>query len=84
MHVLLYTRRGCHLCDDTHAVLTEYQRRYGFVLEPIDVDAVPALAERYGEWVPVISVGGIDRFRGRVEPPLLDRLLRAEASRLGG
>jgi hypothetical protein len=48
-------------------------------LEAIDVDGDPALVERYGLTVPVVTVNGKERFRGGVSPALLERLLRAES-----
>jgi glutaredoxin len=81
LRVCVYVRQGCHLCDDAERLLAERQPRYGFTVEAVDVDADPALAERYGLCVPVVTVNGRERFRGRVAPALLDRLLRAEAGR---
>jgi glutaredoxin len=77
--VVMYTRRGCHLCEDAWALLQREQGRYGFALEAVDVDADPALVERYGTEVPVVAVNGKVRFRGVVNPHLLKRLLWAEA-----
>jgi len=77
--VCVYTRRGCHLCENAERLLADRRRRYRFTLEAVDVDADPALAERYGAEVPVVVLNGKVRFRGRVNPVLLDRLLRAEA-----
>jgi glutaredoxin len=74
--VILYSRKGCHLCDDALVRLTEEQRRYGFALEVVEVDAVPELAARYGEWVPTVVIDGKERFRGAVNRALLVRLLR--------
>jgi Glutaredoxin-like domain (DUF836) len=72
----MYTRAGCHLCDDAWELLREFQRRWGFVLSQRDVDGDPAWAAAYGECVPVVEVNGKVRFRGRVNPVLLERLLR--------
>lgn len=69
--VLLYTRRGCHLCDDAKAVLM----RHGLAPQEIDIDEDSALVERYGHWVPVVVIDGRERFRGRVDEVLLRRLL---------
>jgi hypothetical protein len=41
-----------------------------------DVDDDPELASQYGESVPVVTVNGKIRFRGRVNPVLLERLFR--------
>jgi glutaredoxin len=76
LHILVYTRRGCHLCDDAWQLLEREQRQYGFRLTAIDVDSDPELAGRYGECVPVVLVDGRVRFRGIVNRALLTRLLR--------
>jgi glutaredoxin len=75
-HVVMYTRQGCHLCDAAWDELRRAQRRHGFRLEGVDVDADPELAARYGTCVPVVTVDGKVRFRGVVNPVLLRRLLR--------
>jgi hypothetical protein len=81
LHLVLYTRRGCHLCEDAWARLELARRRYHFNLSAVDVDTDPAPAARYGIEVPVVTVNGKVRFRGRVNGVLLDRLLDAEARR---
>jgi hypothetical protein len=77
--VVMYTRRGCHLCERAWAQLDEARRGYGFTLSQVDVDAEPGLARLYGECVPVVTVNGRVRFRGVINPVLLRRLLRAGA-----
>lgn len=72
--ILVYTRSGCHLCDLAQAVLTEHGVPYRLV----DIDADPVLRERYTTCVPVVEIDGIERFRGRVEPVLLRRILQAD------
>lgn len=68
---VLYTRRGCHLCDDAKALLV----RHGLDPKEVDIDADPTLVERYGLSVPVVEIAGRERFRGRVDPLLLRRIL---------
>jgi hypothetical protein len=58
------------------AQLEKQQERYGFHLEAVDVDSDSELAARYGDTVPVVTVDGKERFRGRVNEVLLRRLLR--------
>jgi glutaredoxin len=72
---VLYTRQGCHLCDDAWTLLQRYQSRYRFSLESVDVDHDSALAALHGDSVPVVTVDGKVRFRGRVNEVLLKRLL---------
>ena len=69
--VKLYTRQGCHLCDNAYEILI----RNGLVPESIDIDADPSLVERFNECVPVVEIDGKIRFRGRVNEFLLRRLL---------
>ncbi|MGL4551744.1 MAG: glutaredoxin family protein [Gemmataceae bacterium] len=76
VEVVMYTRAGCHLCEEAWAVLEAERGRFGFTLRRADVDADTLLAERFGQDVPVVTVGGAVRFRGRVNPALLRRALR--------
>jgi glutaredoxin len=78
LHFLLYTRKGCHLCEDAWALLSRHRRRRGFTLEQVDVDTAPHLAAKYGDCVPVVAVNGAVRFRGRVNEVLLERILGAK------
>lgn len=68
MRVELYTRAGCHLCDDARGVLDAVRRDRPFELVILDVDADPALAARYGNDVPVVLVAGRAAFRHRLDP----------------
>ena len=77
----MYTREGCHLCQDAWQLLSAAQKRHGFTLEAVDVDGDPELVALYGEWVPVVTVNGEVRFRGGVNKVLLDRLLEAASRR---
>ena len=70
--VVLYTRTGCHLCDDAEQMLADH----GLQATLIDIDAVPELRERFDTCVPVVEIDGKIRFRGRVDRVLLRRLLR--------
>lgn len=77
--VILYTRSGCHLCEDALAVLRRAEERFGFTLREIDIAGNAELESAYGEWIPVVTVDGLVRFRGCVNEVLLTRLLRAGA-----
>jgi glutaredoxin len=69
--VLLYTRVGCHLCDTAKELL----ERHGLKPRLVDVDADPALRQKYDQCVPVVVIDGKERFRGRIDERLLRRLL---------
>jgi glutaredoxin len=78
LHFVMYTRQGCHMCDDAWQLLEAARQRHGFALAAVDVDRQPALAAKYGEMVPVVEVNGKLRFWGRINRVLVERLLRAE------
>jgi glutaredoxin len=69
--VVIYTREGCHLCQEAKELL----EHHGLKPTLVDVDADPALREQYDTCVPVVVIDGKERFRGRVDPRLLRRLL---------
>lgn len=69
--VVLYSRPGCHLCDEAHELLA----RYGMSPELIDIDQDSNLREQYSGCVPVVVIDGKERFRGRINEFLLRRLL---------
>ncbi|MGV7209725.1 glutaredoxin family protein [Oxalobacteraceae bacterium A2-2] len=55
MHFTLYSRSYCHLCQDMlEALLRLRTPERPFTVDVIDVDADPALVERYDELVPVL------------------------------
>ncbi len=77
--VTLYTRVGCHLCDDAKAVLDEVRATLPFALDVVDIDRDPALRALYTTEVPVIAVDGRKAFKYRLTAgELVDRLTRAE------
>jgi glutaredoxin len=78
-----YTRQGCGCCEKAMAVLCPRQEAHGFAINVVDIDGDPLLREKYGTTVPVLVVDGKERFRGKVDPALLDRFLAAEAGRSG-
>jgi glutaredoxin len=73
LEILIYTRLGCHLCDEAKALLESH----GLRVQTVDIDDDPELRERYDQCVPVVFIDGRERFRGRVDPVLLRRLLRS-------
>jgi len=65
--VVLYTREGCRLCDHARDALRRLGRDARFDLRVLDVDADPALLDRYGEAVPVVTVDGVEVSTGRID-----------------
>jgi glutaredoxin len=61
--VILYTRRGCHLCDDVKIALARLSRQAAFTLREIDIDSDPELVRQFNDEVPVVFVGGSKAFK---------------------
>jgi len=55
VHLTLYGRRYCHLCEDMERALGQLQDELGFSLEVVDIDRDAALESKYGERVPVLT-----------------------------
>ena len=65
--VTLYTRAGCHLCDDVKRILADARRRAGFSYEEIDIDSDPDLVRLYNDEVPVVAIDGVKAFKYRID-----------------
>src|SRR3954447_8347127 len=69
--VVMYTRHGCHLCEEAWETLLATQQRFDFALRKVDVDTDAGLGAEFGTEVPVVTFDGQVRFRGRVNIVLL-------------
>jgi glutaredoxin len=56
--VTLYTRQGCHLCDDARAVVARVCEELGESFVEVDITTAEDLQARYGEEIPVTLVDG--------------------------
>jgi glutaredoxin len=75
--VTLYTRAGCHLCDEAKLVLAAARRRAEFTYEERDIDTDAELRRLYNEEVPVIAIDGRKAFKYKVDMnEFLKRLAR--------
>jgi glutaredoxin len=73
LNIVLYSRDGCHLCEEAQEVLSNF----GISPTIIDIDADENLRARFGTCVPVVEIDGQIRFRGQVDPKLLQRIIRS-------
>ncbi|MDG2382971.1 MAG: glutaredoxin family protein [Pirellulaceae bacterium] len=69
--VVIYTRQGCHLCEDAARLVLQH----GIRPKMVDIDNDAELRQRFDCCVPVVEIDGKIRFRGRVNGVLLRRLL---------
>jgi glutaredoxin len=66
--VTVYSRHGCHLCEDAVKTLESMQEELVFEIEIIYIDDKPELEKLYGHEVPVIHIDGQHHDFYRVNP----------------
>ena len=74
--VTLYTRPGCHLCEEAKTAVAPLLREFGAVLREVNIEDDAVLEGRYGRDIPVIFIGArkaakhrvdVEQFRRRLE-----------------
>jgi glutaredoxin len=68
--VTVYTRAGCHLCREAERLVAEIAHGTAEV-RLVDIDADPAITERYTVRVPVVAIDGRELFEYQVDPDAL-------------
>ncbi len=81
LEVTLYTRAGCHLCEEAKAAMAPLLAQYGATLREVDVDTDPELQTLYGYDVPVIFLGARKVAKHRVDVGQFRRQLERAAAR---
>ena len=69
--VVLYSRPGCHLCDDARAVIEAVCAELGERYDEIDITGSEELTRSFGEEIPVTFVDGRQHDFWRVDPARL-------------
>jgi glutaredoxin len=69
--VTLYTRPGCHLCDDARDVIAAVCDELGEAYEEVDITTDDDLEDRYRDEIPVTLVDGRQHDFWRVDPARL-------------
>ena len=79
MQLTIYSRPGCHLCDEMKAVVERVVRSAAgpLTIEAIDISTDPALEARYGVEIPVLLVDGKKVAKYRITEAALAKWLMA-------
>jgi Glutaredoxin-like domain (DUF836) len=77
MILTVYSRPGCHLCDEMMAVIERVVHGTAWTVEAIDISTDVELEARYGLEIPVLLVGGRKAAKYRVSEVELTRILTA-------
>ena len=77
--ITLYSRPGCHLCDEMKVVVQRVARSASepVTIEVLDISTDAALEARYGLEIPVLLINGRKVAKYRVTEEVLTRWLMA-------
>ena len=65
-HVVIYSRPGCHLCEEAKHVIRSAGCLEEYTLEEINIESDPELLKLYRYDIPVITINGGEAFRHRL------------------
>ena len=66
--VTIYSRKGCHLCEEALTILLGMKNELKFEVVEIFIDGNEDLERQFGEQVPVILIDGVHHDYWRVDP----------------
>ena len=66
LRVVIYSRPGCHLCEEAKKVIEASGYRGEYTLEEINIESDAELLRRYRFDIPVITINGEEAFRHRL------------------
>ena len=72
----LYSKPGCHLCDEMKQLIDEVRARVPVVLEVVDISTEPELLALYGLEIPVLMIEGKKAAKYRLTARELEKQLR--------
>ncbi len=72
----LYSRPGCHLCEDMKSVVDRVARTAPLALEEVDISTDPALEKLYGLEIPVLLIEGTKAAKYRIGEEELKKILK--------
>lgn len=74
----VYSRYGCHLCEDMLQLLHELKAEMPYTVRVIDIDDDPALVKRYNDAVPVLTLRGVEICRHFLDLEALQKVVDLE------
>ena len=74
--VTIYSKPGCHLCDEAKANILASGCADELVIEEVNIETRADLFEQYQYDIPVVFINGVKAFKHRVEGREFLRKLR--------
>lgn len=82
MTLVLYSKPGCHLCDEMKPIVAHVARQFGVDVTEIDISTDADLIKEYGEQIPVLTLDGRRIAKYRITEEQLRSSLKSEVRRL--
>jgi len=79
-HVIVYSRPGCHLCDEAKQAIQRSGCANEFVVDEVNIETSDELLAKYRYDIPVITINGEEAFRHRVDATKFCVLIRESRS----
>lgn len=76
--VIIYSKPGCHLCDEAKALIENAGCADRFALEELNIESDPELLRKYKYDIPVVMIDGVECFRHRVDAEKFRTLINAD------
>ena len=77
-HVIVYSRPGCHLCDEAKHAIQTAGCDDQFTLEEINIESDRELLRKYQYDIPVVTIDGDQAFRHRVNADKFRELVQVK------
>jgi len=75
--IIVYSKPGCHLCEDAMNVLRGLQSELGLEIRECDITEDEALHRKYFERIPVVTLDGVEVCEYFLDEPLLRKRLES-------
>ena len=73
--ITLYTRPGCHLCEEAKALIEPLLGEFRATLREVNINDDAELTRRYGTDIPVVFIGARKAAKHRIDPVKFRRQL---------
>ena len=66
VEVILYTRPGCHLCEEAKLAIEQAGCHDAYLLTEINIESSEQFLDQYRNDIPVVTIDGVESFRHTV------------------
>jgi glutaredoxin len=75
IHVVLYSKKECGLCDKAKAIIEELKAEFPLSVTEVDIYKDDALLEKYQIMIPVVEINGEEAAFGIIHKDVIRKRL---------